>query len=220
MSGDIQLFDFSVNLLKALLWEYNSAAKLQELLEDKSLWYEVNQTEFWDDWVADVFDLRTANDFGLNVWAIILNQSIYVNNAPDVLLKPTWGFGEFYVNFTRGNFASKTGGTYQLPTETARLLLRLRYFQLTSSGTVPEINRMLKYLFGDLGAAYLLDDLDMTQQYIFTFPLTSEMQYIFNNFDVLPRPAGVKSSFYQAAVLRFGFGPYHANFTRGNFFGE
>lgn len=190
MSSDIQAFDFSVDLLKALLWEYNDAVTLQSLLREKAAWYEINQTEFWKNWITDVFDLRTANDFGLNVWSIILGQSIYINSTAQS--RVSWGFGQYHVNFNRGNFAG--GGTQQLPTESARLLLRLRYFQLTSAGTVPEVNRMLAYLFAELGTAYLTDNHNMTQTYIFEFTPSSNIQFVLNNFDILPRPAGVASS--------------------------
>jgi hypothetical protein len=43
------------------------------------------------------------------------------------------------------------------------------------------------------------------------------MLLIFENFDVLPRPAGVQSSYYQGNYLRWGFGQYHANFNNGGF---
>ncbi len=75
--SDIQEFDFSVNLLKAILWQYDGSPNLKGLLDEKDAWYISNQTEFWDNWITDVFDLRTANSFGLGVWSIILNESLY-----------------------------------------------------------------------------------------------------------------------------------------------
>lgn len=216
-ANTIQQFDFSVDLLRAILWQCNNAINLQALLDAKDAWYQQNQTEFWTNWIENVFDLRTANDFGLAVWSIILGQPTYISNAASPTDYPSWGFGAFHKNFTRGNFASNTGNTYQLPTETARLLLQLRYFQLTSSGTVPEINRMLKYVFANYGSAYLEDRLDMTQRYVFRFPLSSNLILLFENFDVLPRPAGVGSSYYQATISYFGFGVFHTNFGNGNF---
>lgn len=191
---DIQAFDFSVNLLQAILWEYNDAVNLQELLAQKAEWYNVNQTQFWENWLTDVFDLRTANDFGLTVWSIILRQPIYVTQAQSPTSIPSWGFGAFHRNFNRGNFFNGSGSTFRLPTETARLVLQLRYFQLTSSGTVPETNRMLQYMFGSQGNAYLVDNHDMTQTYVFDFVLPSLTLFVLRKFDILPRPAGVYSS--------------------------
>lgn len=217
MTDTIQQFDFSVDLLKALLWQYNNAPNLQELINEKQAWYELNQTEFWQNWLTDVFDLRTANDFGLSVWSIILNQPLFINLNPGAT--PSWGFGAFHTNFSRGNFSNATNQNNQLrlDTDTARRLLQLRYFQLTSSGTVPEVNRMLKYVFGDLGLAFLNDNHDMTQFYTFMFPLSTELTFIFDNFDILPRPAGVGSRYEILAEEPWAFDETRQNFDNGNF---
>lgn len=214
---DIQSFDFSVDLLRALLWEYNDAVNLQALLQNKQDWYNDNQASFWNNWIRDVFDMRTANEFGLRVWSIILALPLFVNTPPDPLDKPTWGFGPYRRNFNRGNFSSRTGSSVNLSLESKRLALRLRYFQLTTTGAVPEVNRFLAYIFAPYGHVYLLDRYNMTQRYIFTFPIPAEMQYLFNNFDILPRPAGVGSSYYDITKKYWGFGPNHLNFERGTF---
>lgn len=216
MTGTIQQFDYSVNLLRALLWQYNEAKNLQALLEDKQQWYNDNQQGFWQDFYTNIFDLRTANDFGLQVWSIILGQPLFIN-TPDSG-EPTFGFGTFHENFTRSNFAASASATHRLSTETARILLQLRYFQLISSGTVPETNRALKWIFAQkYGTAFLIDNHDMTQFYTFEFALPSDLVFIFNNFDVLPRPAGVGSSYRVIVNKAFGFDADHANFDNGNF---
>jgi hypothetical protein len=76
---------------------------------------------------------------------------------------------------------------------------------------------MLAYVFGSYGKAWLEDALDMTQRYFFAFPIPSDILLALTSFDILPRPAGVKSEIYQGAINSWGFGQYHANFTRGNF---
>lgn len=218
MATDIQQFDYSVDLLKALLWQYNEAANLQSLLEAKALWYKANHEDFWNAWYTDVFDLRTCNDFGLTVWSIILRQPLF--SLATESGTPTWGFGVYHTNFTRGNFGGAQGAIHRVSTETARILLQLRYFQLTSSGTVPEINRMLKYVFAEkYGLAFIQDGNDMNQTYTFTFELSADLRYVFKNFDVLPRPAGVKSRYVVSLAESFGFDEFNANFDNGNFTG-
>ena len=217
-TGSIQQFDFSVNLLQALLWQYQPAVNLQAILEDENAWIEANQQGFWENWYADVFDLATANDFGLSVWSIILNQPTYINNAPPPPGQAIFGLGVDNENLTNGNFGIQTGYTYQFSTPIARLLLQLRYFQLVSSGTVPETNRMLKYLFGNYGKVVLIDDLNMTQRYLFYFDIPSEMLLMLTSFDILPRPAGVMSIIQQEDVVAFGLGPYNGNLLNSNFF--
>lgn len=214
--AQIQTFDFSVDLLRALLWQYNKAERLEGILRQKQAWYDANQSEFWDNWARNVFDLRTANDFGLAVWSIILDLPLTIAGTPDPAGKPIFGFGEYHENFTRGNFTSLTGSP--LSTSQKRILLQLRYFQLVTRGTVPEVNEFLRTTFADIGTVYVLDDLDMTIRYIFP-PMPASLRNVIEQFDLLPRPAGVKVALQ---VLRpaggFGFGVYHKNFTRGNFY--
>ena len=196
MTGTIQQFDYSVDLLKALLWEYNNAAVLQELIAEKQAWYDSEQTQFWADWYTNVFNLATANDFGLAVWAIILGQPTAIALPPETI--ESWGFGTYHLNFNRGNFATTSShhNQYQFSTEVSRILLQLRYFQLTSAGTVPEINRMLKYLFlENYGPAWLIDNHNMTQTYNFDFAVPAELKFLFDNVDILPRPAAVSSNY-------------------------
>lgn len=213
---NIQQFDFSVDVLRALLWQYNDAAHLESLLRKKQLWYDTNQADFWRNWARDVFDLRTANDFGLAVWSVILDIPLAVASAPDPTDKPIWGFGAYRENFGNGNFASIASSA--LTTEQKRLVLRLRYFQLTNRGAVPEINQFFAYLFAPLGPAYVVDGLNMNALYVFGFPISSDLEMILTQYDLLPRPAGVKVDFVITGEADgFGFGRYHENFNNGNF---
>jgi len=216
MSAGVQAFDFSVDLLQVLLWQYNDAARLQGLLERKQEWYNVEHEGFWGDWVRDVFDLRTANSFGLAVWSVILDipTSIVATDDPD---KPIWGFGQYRENFNNGNFA--TISATNLTLEQKRLLLRLRYFQLVTRGTVPEVNQFLAYLFEPLGTVWVSDGLAMNARYVFEFPLPSDFELVLTEYDLLPRPAGVKVDFITIEEGEsFGFGRYHQPFNQGNFY--
>lgn len=216
----IQDFDYSVDLLRAILWQYNDAARLQSILYSKQEWYNVNQSEFWDDWYHDVFNLQTANDFGLSVWSIILDIPIVVTLEPSDPDVPSWGYEEFHTNYNNGNYAQQYTGALHLSTEQARTVLRMRYFQITSRGTVPEINQFLEILFGDLGGAYVIDALDMSMIYVFLFALPSELQFVFQRYDILPRPAGVGVSYLSLPAIPWGFDEFNENFDNGTFFQE
>lgn len=208
---DIQFLDLTVNLMQAVLWQYNDATNLQGIIANENEWYYENQTQFWQAWIANVFDLRTANEFGLSVWSIILGLPNFINAGSNEN-EPIFGFdGSGGVNFDNGILGS-SGETVVLPIETQRLGLQFRYFQLCSSGTVPEINRFLAYIFGGPNKAWLIDHGDMTQTYIFNFPVTWDFAYLLNNFDLLPRPAGVGSSWIDATLMYFGFDAAHPNF--------
>ena len=215
----IQALDYSVDLLRNLLWQYNEAEALQAIIEQKEAWYDRAHTEYWTDWVRDVFDLQTANDFGLSVWAIILNIPLVVTPDPDPPDKPIWGFGagNTRVNFNNGNFASTSGG-FGLTTAQKRLVLRLRYFQLVSRGSVPEINAFLARLFGP-GIVYVADTGDMRARYVFSVPPSSALELVLTSYDLLPRPAGVLVDYViNGEADGWGFGRYRQNFNNGNFY--
>lgn len=214
----IREFDFSIALLRNVLWQYDGTKSLRGLIEQKSDWYQQYQTDFWNDWIRDVFDLDTANDFGLAVWAFILGVPLIVVPPPDPDKDP-FGFAADDLNFNNGNFAN-TGGSFNLTTEQKRLVLKLRYFQLVTRGAPPEINAFLNYVFG-YGVAYVVDGLNMTARYVFAQPLPSQVELVLTAFDLLPRPAAVGADIVIIGDADgWGFGRYHENFNNGNFYSE
>lgn len=218
MSSAIQDFDFSVNILRALLWRHNEALNLQSILQSKQNWHDINQQQFWDDWVRDVFDLRTANEFGMSVWALILNVPLSLI-APKHT-GPVFGFGTYNQNFSRGTFGASQAGV-GLTLDQKRLLLQLRYFKLISRCTVPATNALLKSLLGSYGSIYILDANDMSYvTYIFGFEPNSSLKFILQNFDVLPRPAAVGVRYVVSTRPAFGFGTFNKNFNQGTFRGD
>lgn len=217
MTHRVQDFDFSVDLLRAVLWQYDGSPRLLSLLTQKHGWYTENQTEFWENWIRDVFDLRTANDFGLAVWARILNIPL-VAGVPGSGDREVFGFDPYGLNFNQGNFGRDQSGTLGLSIEQKRMILRLRYFQLISRGTVPEANFVLGEMFG-AGEAFVLDALNMTAVYVFKTPPSSQILFVLQTFDLMPRPAGVGISTVINPGSNFGFDPYYQNFENGTFGG-
>lgn len=239
MTTQIQQFDYSVNLIQALLWQYENTTALYNLIGQKQLWYDENQSQFWEDWYTNVFDLRTANLFGLAVWSIILGVPLFVPLNPDPVGKPIWGFNAYdpsfptlentYFNFGNGNFSNKAPAIV-LTLEEQRFLLRMRYFQLTTRGAIPEINQFLNYLISTsaidpIGPMWALDGLNMTMRYIFGFNISlnllAALRYSADpaelGYDVLPRPATVGTEFLVNNGTTWGFGMFNQNFENGNF---
>lgn len=105
---EIQDFDFNINILRSLLWRHNTAPRLESIMRAKDSWYAANYRDFWNDWVRDVFDLRTANAFGLQVWARILNVPLQVALPPDEAHRPAFGFG----NVANAGFKRASPGAY------------------------------------------------------------------------------------------------------------
>lgn len=217
----VQALDTSVDVLKALLWEHDSADKLVMLTKLKQDWYTNNHSEFWNNWITDVFNIDTANQFGLAVWGRILNVPMQVTAAPDVG-KFAFGFGSNNANFQRGNFGNKSSNTIGLTVDQQRMIIRMRYFKLTSRGTVPETNRFLKKLFTDTGQGrvFVVDPYDMSfVTYFFEQAPNSQVQFLLDHYDLLPRPAGVGIKYQVQGRPAWGFGTNHLNFGNGNFGG-
>lgn len=187
----IQDFDSSLNLMVAILWQYEDAEKLKAIVSAKQAWVNANQRDFWSSWYRDVFNIDTANAFGLSVWARILDAPLKINVSPQKKKVP-FGFGSFNKNFNIGNFGVDSDQSQGLNIEQQRLVIRFRYFQLTTRCAVPEINQFLSEMFGDLGPAYVTDPKDMSViTYNFGFTPDSQLQFVLDEFDLLPRPAGV-----------------------------
>ena len=209
---NIQEFDYSIDLLQALLWQYDSATNIQAILAAKNDWYLTNQTEFWSYWYNDVFNLETANAFGLTVWSIILNQPLSYGLSPDAD-KPIWGLGPFTnnnVNYNNGNFSIGSNPLLVLTEAEQRLVLQLRYFQLVTRGAVTEVNAFLKYVFnftyGAPNSCYMLDNFNMFISYVFNFLVPVRVIRFLDHFDLLPRPAGVGVGYIILPVPLWGFG--------------
>ena len=213
---NIQSFDYSVNLLRSLLWAHNNSVNLQALLQAKQDWYNQNHVDFWEDWITNVFDLRTANEFGLSVWSSILNFPLFGDNNVSPPSYPAFNFEPTGLNFEHGNFATDAVGAFGLPLEQKRVLLRLRYFQLITRGSTPEINQFLNALFGP-NQMYVLDGLNMTMTYVFVGADARGFFSLFQLFDILPRPAGVEVNFIDSDLEFFGFGQFNLNFSNGSF---
>lgn len=211
----IQAFDYSVDVLRGLLWQHNRALALRSLLEQKQGWFVKNQTEFWENWFRDVFNLLTANAFGCQVWARILGLRLSL--PPSENDEPNFGFGEFNKNFDNAPFGPSGPDSVQLTIEQQRIALRLRYFQLVTRCTVVDVNRFLRYVFADLGLVYVRDNLDMTITYVFTFVPDPRLLFVIEQYDLLPRPSAVGVNYITTARESFGFGEFNINFDNAPF---
>lgn len=207
--------EFHVNLMRTVLWQYENAPKLKSLVQSEQDWADKNMTEFWKNWFRDVFNLKTANDFGLSVWSRILNIQLTINRPKRV--SGIFGFSTNHKNFGNGNFGRGKTQDISVTTEQARKILLLRWFQLTSRPTIANINEALEIVFG-AGVAYVQDNLDMSNQ-LFMFTERPDYQTIdmLKNTDLLPRPSTVGSAIAVQPRAGFGFGIHHLNFKNGNF---
>ena len=212
-----------LDLTNAIDWQRSNAQILLAWLIKKTEWYAVNHCEFWNVWFDNVFNLDTANDFGLSVWSIILDENAYgvIEASPSDY--PAFGFDEFRKNFNNGNFATNSDVGYNFTTEQVRKMLKLKAFILHMSGSVHgdsniAINTSLERIFGD-NSIYCIDNRDMSFNYVVydrKFDALAVELYV---RDLLPRPIGIEvDKVVNGNALQFGFGAKRANFNNGNFY--
>jgi hypothetical protein len=215
----IQSFDFHSDLLLAILWQFENAPNLNTLAHRKAAYFEQSNVTFWHNWHRDVFNIDTANDFGLAVWARILDVSLGIDVPPSDKSKIGMGFGKKKRNFQHSNFRRNSDYTLQLTTGQKRLIIRMRYFNLTQSPTVTHINRFLeRFFWRDESKVFVLDPLDMTfMYYVFNFKPDEQLRVLLENFDLMPRPSGVGVKYRVVTKKAFGFGKKHTNYLISNF---
>jgi len=211
----VQAFDFSIDVIRSLLWRHNEAENLQAILQNKQAAMDELNQDFWESWFDDVFNLDTANSFGLSVWSIILDISLTVGSGTPEIPNSNFGFGSFRKNFNNGNFTNV--GDVVISDDDARILLKLRYYQLVTRGTIPECNKIVADVFSDFGLVFALDGYDMTMAYIFEQDPPLNIKRLLEDYDLLPRPSGVGVRVVYAPNSAFGFGGFRKNFNNGNF---
>ena len=198
-----------IDIMQALIWQYNEATNLQNILEGQQSWLDENHTKFWTDFYTYVFDLRTANDFGLSLWAIILGVSFRVETEEDPD-KRIFGYAPYGANYYQSNYSAKSSAGITLTTDQKRAILQLRYLKMTRRPTVPNVNYALRQI---APSAYVLDIGDMTYITVgLSGAPTSREKYILENFDIIPGPSGVEERKVYNLAYAKGYDPTGMNY--------
>ena len=230
---EIQPIDFSIDLLQAILWQYEHATNLKTLCTKKQKWYEVNHTQFFIDNYSKVFDLWSDDfsDFGATVWSILLKIPLQFG---DNLYPSTAQFLQLDVkhNFDNGNLY-ETGAGLTLDLEDKKFILRFRYYELVMNGAIGTLapnkenpspmlglSDFVSLVFSKYkkyqGQVHVVDNLDMSISYIFSVEPPYIIRQMIEKYDILPRPAGVKIKIVIATNQNLVFdNPY--NFDNGAF---
>lgn len=211
-------YNCTLDITTALDWQRSKADIVQKLVNNQQAWLQKNHCDFWNDWVKDVFTLDTANDFGLSVWSIILDEPLYgYSEAIDG--DETFGFASDNENFYNGSFAVETGYSYDLTLEQKRIILKLKAYKvLAMGGGVKDINESLANILGD-DVLICLDTLRMSYIYVLKNNDYITIAQILRDRDLLPRPIAVEASVIRSTEGgTIGFADDYENFYNGNFF--
>ncbi|MFD0707483.1 DUF2612 domain-containing protein [Photorhabdus luminescens] len=191
------------NMEATILAQYAASPKLNSLIRIFNA--AVSSVEFINTFYDLIWNIDTANTYGLDVWGKIVNVSrwLIVNENVKYI-----GFGEALLNvptttdpnpFDQAPFysgESKTK-TIELSDQMYRKLIMMKAMSNISDCTIPNINRMLVYMFNDSGRAYITDDGNMKMSYVFEFQLSTAELAIVQTSGALPYPVGVSVAIVQ-----------------------
>lgn len=183
-------FDWKTTLLS----QYANTQILFTLLEDFNAY--IDQTKNLDDWYDNVWNVMTAQGYGLDVWGRIVGVSrvLQVSNGKFLTFEETGnssvqGGGWDQAIWYNGQGTSEN---FRLADDAYRTLILAKALANICDGSIPGINNLLMNLFPDNGDTYVVDNEDMTVDYVFTMPLDAVQSAIVFQSGVLPRPNGVK----------------------------
>lgn len=193
MADNIYQVDTTIDLNDCFLWQYDKATRLKYLLQAKQSWYNTNITGFWNDFLTNIFNINTANTFGINLWGKFLNVP-----------RPSYVQDGQTITFTDDQY---------------RLLIKGQLLLMNSNGSLASINDYLNYLFPNK-AAFVIPYTTMAIRLVFYYNPTPDELAIIQATNFLPRPAGVEVDYviFPADEI-FGFDNTEmANFDNGSFF--
>ena len=190
--GSIPLFDF----WRTIISQYANSDVLTTLIEN--FFQYVDQTTDMDAFFDLMWNVDTAEGFGLDVWGRIVGVSRVLQIAPTRY----FGFEEQAPTvdpFNQSPFFSGQPLTnnYALTDDAFRTLIFAKSLANISDGSIPSINQLLINLFSGRGNCYVTDGENMTMTYTFEFLLTPVQISIIEQSGVLPKPVGVAATVVQ-----------------------
>lgn len=189
--GTVPPFDY----WRTILSQYANSEILTTIIGD--LFECLDQTANFDAFFDLIWNVDTAQGYGLDVWGRIVG----VSRVLQIPVATTYlGFEEMggaqVEGFNQAPFyaGDPVTNNYSLSDDAYRLLIFAKALANITDGSVASINRLLLSLFPNRGNCYVTDGLNMTITYTFAFSLTSVEFAIVSNSGVLPRPAGVSTT--------------------------
>ena len=223
------LSNFVLDLSRCWLWQYDQAPNLNGIMRNQEVFFKEYLQNFLVSFVSNIFNLNTANDFGLNIWRKILSAekldaSFVCQNlcfeatdeagvynfcfaSPDNTFHYIWSDNkQFRTSDTVIDDLDLVLVSIRDVIYRRYLISRLMIYYMR--GTLPEIQNYLTWLYPEAGAVVTSDN-DMTYKYEFTAPLNVEEQALFDlqtlHGGILPEICGVQSNDRVFDGRRFAF---------------
>lgn len=188
-SGANSNFDYNATIIS----QYANSPTIVQLIRNMDTY--LNPGTNFDDFYSYVWNIETAQGFGLDILGRIVNIGRALEIPSDA---PTFGFtegGPDYQPFGQAPFYNgpPETSTYLLSDSAYRKLILMKALLNISNSSVPSLNQLLQNLFEGRGGCYVRDDGDMQITFVFKFELLPFERAILTRSNAIPRPAAVKS---------------------------
>ena len=175
-----------------IISQYPQSPVLTALIDDFEQYFD--QSANWNNFYQYVWNIDTAQGFGLDFWGQVLGVTRYLTIPGAVpYLGLNSAAGASGVPFGEGVFydGATSTETYRLTDAQYQQLLFAKAFANICRTCIPVMNQLLGLLFEGLGDAYVLDNGNMQMTYYFGFTLTNVQLAIVEQSGVMPHPTGV-----------------------------
>jgi len=179
------------NVMDTVLSQYANSPIIMQLVQNFSAYFD--QTQNIDAFFDTIFNINTAQGYGLDVWGRIVG----VNRVIAIQTSSAFGFqeaGASATGFEQGSFFSGGSVTsnFALSDDAFRILIFAKALSNISDGSIASCNQILLALFPNRGNCYVVDGLNMTMTYTFTFATSDVEQSFIQGSGILPKPTGVQ----------------------------
>lgn len=178
--------------VQTVLSQYANSPVFMQMLEDGAAWFD--QSLNLDNFTDLIWDVTTAQGYGLDVWGRIVGVQRVVQLAgTEVWLGTTGPPGVSGDSMNVAPFYSGGSATnnYALSDDFFRLLILAKAMANICDGGTAAINQVLLNLFPGRGNCYVTDGGDLTMTYTFDFTLSAVELAVVTQSGVLPKPPGV-----------------------------
>ena len=213
------------NVEQTIISQYGNSSIIVQLINNMNQY--IDQTANIDAFLNYVWNVDTAQGFGLDIWGRIVgvtrNIPITNNNYFGFV---TGSSPETSQPFNDGSFytGAASTSTFTLADDPFRTLILAKALTNIVSCTAPAINQVLQNLFPGRGRCYVSDLGGMMMRYTFEFALQPWELSVIASGIALPRSAGVGAIAMVIPVTStFGFqeaGASASPFGQGTFFNE
>lgn len=195
-----------IDVERTIISQYGNSPTILQLVQNMNAYLDPRAD--FDAFFDYVWNVDTAQGFGLDIWGRIVNirRELQIANAPVYFgfkdaLPGSYPFDEapFY------DGTPPATQTYKLADDAYRKLILTKALVNIASSNAPSLNQLLQNMFADRGRCYVNDMGGMQFRYTFEFDLTSQEYAIVTQSGVLPRPSGVNAILFQSALPLFGF---------------